>query len=51
MTGNIGEVTRASNETGSAAVDVNEAARELSTQSETLRSVVDSFLGNVREVV
>ncbi|RED53791.1 methyl-accepting chemotaxis protein [Aestuariispira insulae] len=48
---NISNVTMAAQETGGAAGEVNGAAAELATQSETLRTVVDRFLEAVRKVV
>ncbi|MBT5894625.1 MAG: methyl-accepting chemotaxis protein, partial [Rhodospirillaceae bacterium] len=51
VTTNIVGVNTASQETGAAATQLNGAAMELSSQSETLRTVVSDFLGSVRKVV
>ena len=45
------QVTAAAQETGNSAGEVNSAASELSRQSESLREIVDRFLGAVRKVV
>lgn len=41
-------VTKAANDTGTASTQVLGAAGELSTQSESLRAQVDTFLSNIR---
>jgi methyl-accepting chemotaxis protein len=48
VTNNISSVTEASTETGHAATEVLSAARELSTQSESLKAKVDTFLNDIR---
>ncbi len=45
---NISGVTQASSETGAAAQQVLEAAGTMATQTETLRSVVEQFLTDVK---
>jgi methyl-accepting chemotaxis protein len=45
---NIGGVSQSANDTGSAATQVLASARELSQQSESLKSVVNKFLVNVK---
>ncbi|MCG5244024.1 methyl-accepting chemotaxis protein [Azospirillum doebereinerae] len=48
VSSNIGQVMEASAQTGVAATQVLGATRELSEQSETLRSAVESFLADIR---
>jgi methyl-accepting chemotaxis protein len=48
VTSNIAGVSQAANDTGSAATQVLASARELSQQSESLKSVVTKFLANVK---
>jgi methyl-accepting chemotaxis protein len=48
VTGNINGVQQAASETGSAATQVLDATRELSTQSEMLSKQVDDFLAEIR---
>jgi methyl-accepting chemotaxis protein len=50
VTRNIASVSSAANETGRAAAGVLKAAANLSSQSTSLTSEVDSFIGKVREV-
>ena len=48
VSGNIGGVTEAADSTGRAAVEILTAASKLAVQSDSLRSEVDKFLGQVR---
>ena len=48
VSSNIGGVTQAASDTGAAASQVLGASGELSKQSETLRTQVDSFLASIR---
>ncbi len=48
VAGNITSVSVGANETGSASTRVLESARKLSTESVSLRSEVDKFIGTVR---
>lgn len=48
VAGNITSVSAGANETGSASTRVLESARKLSTESVSLRSEVDKFIGTVR---
>lgn len=48
VSANIGDVTRAATETGTASSEVICAAEELSRQGETLRAEVDRFLADIR---
>ncbi|MCW8915896.1 MAG: methyl-accepting chemotaxis protein [Magnetovibrio sp.] len=50
VSGNVTNVTQAAAETGQAAGTVREAAQDLSSQTETLRGIVEKFLGDVRAV-
>jgi len=50
VTSNIADVTASAQETGSSAAQVNGAANDLAAQSESLRSMVDKFLIQVRKV-
>ncbi|MEG3617535.1 methyl-accepting chemotaxis protein [Magnetovibrio sp. PR-2] len=47
---NVANVTQAAQETGQAAGTVREASQDLSSQTETLRGIVEKFLGDVRAV-
>lgn len=49
VSGNITTVERAAHDTGAAAVQIKESARELSQQSEFLRAEVSRFLDTVRD--
>lgn len=48
VTGNIAEVKHAANDTGKASKEVLDASSQLNDQSTSLRSVVESFLNNVK---
>ena len=48
VTSNISHVNKAANDTGAAATQVLGAARDLSRQSEGLKAIVQSFLGQMR---
>ena len=48
VSSNIGGVTQAASDTGTAANDVLNSAAELAKQSEALRAEVDSFLSGVK---
>ncbi|MFC1673185.1 CHASE3 domain-containing protein [Pseudomonadota bacterium] len=50
VSSNVASVTQAAGETGQAAGTVREAAQDLSTQTETLKGIVEKFLGDVRAV-
>ncbi len=48
VSSNVTNVNQAADETGEAAVSVRAAAQDLSTQSDNVKKLVDSFLENVR---
>ncbi|MGE5516122.1 MAG: methyl-accepting chemotaxis protein [Bacteroidota bacterium] len=48
VSSNIGGVNQAASETGSAAMQVLSSAQSLAREAESLKQLVDSFLGNVR---
>ena len=48
VSSNVLNVTEAANETGQSSSAVREAAQDLSTQTETLKGMVESFLSDVR---
>jgi methyl-accepting chemotaxis protein len=48
ITSNVSGVQQAAGDTGAAAHQVLEASSELSRQSETMRSKVESFLSNIK---
>ena len=50
VSSNVASVTQAAGETGQAAGTVREAAQDLSSQTETLKGIVEKFLGDVRDV-
>ncbi|MEG3617534.1 methyl-accepting chemotaxis protein [Magnetovibrio sp. PR-2] len=50
VSSNIVSVTQAAQDTGQAAGTVQEAAQDLSSQTETLKGIVDKFLSDVRAV-
>jgi len=51
VSSNIGVISQAVGETGTAATQVLEASSELSQKGETMRSAVTNFLTEVRKVI